>query len=61
MQMVALCQGLLSIPSRADRQHVELVTGSRLARTVIRNATQCSLPTITDIKRQARRFEDARG
>jgi hypothetical protein len=52
---------LLSILSRADHQRAEIVTESRLALTAIQSAKQWSLPTITDIKRQAGRVEEASG
>lgn len=52
---------LLSILSRADYQRAEIVTESLPALTAVQSVKQWSLPIITDIKRQARRVDEAGG
>jgi hypothetical protein len=54
-------QNLLSVLSRADHQHAERVRESRLILTPTQKAAQWLSPKITDIRKQARRVEAARG
>lgn len=54
-------ENLTSTLSKADRNAAEIVTDSRIALWAIESRGQWTLPTVTSIKRQAQRVEEAGG
>jgi hypothetical protein len=54
-------ENLTSTLSKADRNAAEIVTDSRVALWAIESRGQWTLPTVTSIKRQAQRVEEAGG